>query len=154
MKNNNYTYKTVFSLVFLLIYSCGIEKYLPEGEQLYTGAELELETVSDLKDIKEVKTELFNLIEPNPNTTFLGMKPALFFHYKAQREKPGFFYKFLNKSFGEEPVYFSNVNTERVEELILNRLDNNGFFYSRSDSETTIDGKFASVNYSASLPEA
>ena len=154
MKNNNYTYKTVFSLVFLLIYSCGIEKYIPEGEQLYTGAELELETVSDLKDIKEVKTELFNLIEPSPNATFLGMKPALFFHYKAQREKPGFFYKFLNKSFGEEPVYFSDVNTERVEELILNRLDNNGFFYSRSDSETTIDGKFASVNYSASLPEA
>ena len=154
MKNNNYTYKTVFSLVFLLIYSCGIEKYIPEGEQLYTGAELELETVSDLKDIKEVKTELFNLIEPSPNATFLGMKPALFFHYKAQREKPGFFYKFLNKSFGEEPVYFSEVNTERVEELILNRLDNNGFFYSRSDSETTIDGKFASVNYSASLPEA
>ncbi|MEH6779779.1 BamA/TamA family outer membrane protein [Maribacter arcticus] len=153
MKNNNYTYKTVFSLVFLLIYSCGIEKYIPEGEQLYTGAELELETVSDLKDIKEVKTELFNLIEPSPNATFLGMKPALFFHYKAQREKPGFFYKFLNKSFGEEPVYFSDVNTERVEELILNRLDNNGFFYSRSDSETTIDGKFASVNYSASLPE-
>ncbi|SKB40637.1 Outer membrane protein assembly factor BamA [Maribacter arcticus] len=141
-------------MVFLLIYSCGIEKYIPEGEQLYTGAELELETVSDLKDIKEVKTELFNLIEPSPNATFLGMKPALFFHYKAQREKPGFFYKFLNKSFGEEPVYFSDVNTERVEELILNRLDNNGFFYSRSDSETTIDGKFASVNYSASLPEA
>ncbi|WP_339666364.1 BamA/TamA family outer membrane protein [Maribacter arcticus] len=154
MKNNNYTYKTVFGLVFLLIYSCGIEKYIPKGEQLYTGAELELETVSDLKDIKEVKTELFNLIEPSPNATFLGMKPALFFHYKAQREKPGFFYKFLNKSFGEEPVYFSEVNTERVEELILNRLDNNGFFYSRSDSETTIDGKFASVNYSASLPEA
>ena len=153
MKNNNYTYKTVFSLAFLLIYSCSIEKYIPEGKQLYTGAELELETISDLKDIKEVKTELFNLIEPNPNTTFLGMKPALFFHYKAQREKPGFFYKFLNKSFGEEPVYFSDVNTERVEELILNRLDNNGFFYSRSDSETTINGKFAAVNYSASLLE-
>ncbi|WP_339655172.1 BamA/TamA family outer membrane protein [uncultured Maribacter sp.] len=137
----------------MLIHSCGIEKYIPEGEKLYTGAELELETVSDLKDIKEVKTELFNLIEPNPNTSFLGMKPALFFHYKAQREKPGFFYKFLNKSFGEEPVYFSNVNTERVEELILNRLDNNGFFYSKADSKTAIDGKSAFVNYSASLLE-
>ena len=153
LKNNNYTYRTVFSLVFLLIYSCGIEKYIPKEEQLYTGAKLELEIDSDLKDIKEVKTELFNLIEPNPNTTFLGMKPALFFHYKAQREKPGFFYKFLNKSFGEEPVYFSDLNTERVEELILNRLDNNGFFYSRSDSKTIIEGKFATVNYSASLPE-
>ncbi|TLP74520.1 BamA/TamA family outer membrane protein [Maribacter sp. ACAM166] len=140
-------------MAFLLIYSCGIEKYIPEGEQLYTGAKLDLETANEVNDIKEVKTELLNLIEPNPNTTFLGMKPALFFHYKAQRRKPGFIYKFLNKSFGEEPVYFSDVNPERVEELILNRLDNNGFFYSRSDSETRITGKFASVNYSAKLPE-
>lgn len=120
---------------------------------MYTGAQLDLEATEDVKGIKEVRTELFNLIEPNPNTTFLGIKPALYFHYKAQREKPGFIYKFLNKSFGEEPVYFSSVNPERVEELMLNRLDNNGFFYSRSDYKTNIAGKFASVDYSAKLAE-
>ncbi|APQ17756.1 translocation and assembly module lipoprotein TamL [Maribacter hydrothermalis] len=152
MKTNNFTYRSFCCLVFLLIYSCGIEKYISEGEQLYTGAQLELKIDSELTDHKEIETELLSLVEPNPNTTFLGMKPALFFHYKAQREKPGFFYKFLNKSFGEEPVYFSNVNPERVEELILNRLDNNGFFYSRSSSEVVRDSNFASVNYTASLP--
>lgn len=140
-------------MAFLLIYSCGIEKYIPEGEQLYTGAELELLSEGEIHDSKEVKAELLNLIEPNPNTTFLGMKPALFFHYKAQREKPGFLYKFLNKSFGEEPVYFSEVNTDRVEELILNRLDNNGFFYSKSSSEVVNNDKFASVNYTVSMPQ-
>ncbi len=139
-------------MALVFAYSCGIEKYIPEGEQLYTGATLDLNYEGELQDSKEVKAELLNLIEPNPNTKFLGMKPALFFHYKAQREKPGFLYKFLNKSFGEEPVYFSDVNPERVEELILNRLDNNGFFYSESESETVIDEKFASVNYSAKLP--
>ncbi|WP_419213698.1 BamA/TamA family outer membrane protein [Maribacter sp. X9] len=153
MKNNSLTYRIVYCFVLLLIYSCSIEKFIPEGEQLYTGAQLKVETESEVKDIKEVRTELFNLIEPNPNTTFLGMRPALFFHYKAQREKPGFIYKFLNKSFGEEPTYFSDVKPERVEELILNRLDNNGFFYSRSDSEIIEDNKFVSVNYSAKLTE-
>ncbi|TDT46804.1 outer membrane protein assembly factor BamA [Maribacter spongiicola] len=153
MKNKIFTYRTLCWLAFLITYSCGIEKYIPEGEQLYTGAELEIISESELKDLKEVKSELFGLIEPYPNTRFLGMKPALFFHYKAQREKPGFLYKFLNKSFGEEPVYFSNVNTERVEELILNRLDNNGFFYSRSTSKTVVDSNFVSVKYSATLPE-
>ena len=153
MKTNNCTYRTLICLAFLLIYSCGIEKYIPEGEQLYTGAELELFSEGEIHDSKEVKAELLNLIEPNPNTTFLGMKPALFFHYKAQREKPGFLYKFLNKSFGEEPVYFSEVNTDRVEELILNRLDNNGFFYSKSSSEVVNNDKFASVNYTASMPQ-
>lgn len=137
----------------MLAYSCAIEKYIPEGEQLYTGATLEINSESELQDGKEVKSELLDLIEPNPNSKFLGMKPALFFHYKAQREKPGFLYKFLNKTFGEQPVYFSNVNPERVEELILNRLDNKGFFYSRSNSETIAKEKFASVNYTVNLPE-
>ncbi|WP_036151759.1 translocation and assembly module lipoprotein TamL [Maribacter forsetii] len=152
MKNKKITYRTLLCMALVFAYSCGIEKYIPEGEQLYTGATLDLNYEGELQDSKEVKAELLNLIEPNPNTKFLGMKPALFFHYKAQREKPGFLYKFLNKSFGEEPVYFSDVNPERVEELILNRLDNNGFFYSESESETVIDEKFASVNYSAKLP--
>ena len=153
MKNKSVIYRILFALMLLFSTSCSIEKFIPEGEQLYTGAQLELETQGDVKDIKEVRTELFNLIEPNPNTTFLGMRPALYFHYKAQREKPGFLYKFLNKSFGEEPTYFSDVKPERVEELMLNRLDNNGFFYSRSNSEIEEDGKFASVNYSAALTE-
>lgn len=152
MKNKKFTYRTLLCLALLFVYSCGIKKYIPEGEQLYTGATLDLNYEGELQDSKRVKAELLNLIEPNPNTKFLGMKPALFFHYKAQREKPGFLYKFLNKSFGEEPVYFSDVNPERVEELILNRLDNNGFFYSESESETVIDEQFASVNYSAKLP--
>ena len=153
MRNRSLTYRILYGLVLLFIYSCSIEKFIPEGEQLYTGAQLELETEGEVQDIKEVRTELFNLIEPNPNTTFLGMRPALYFHYKAQRDKPGFIYKFLNKSFGEEPTYFSDVKPERVEELILNRLDNNGFFYSRSSSEIIEDDKYASVNYSAKLTE-
>ncbi|MEP2057312.1 MAG: hypothetical protein ABJJ05_05870, partial [Maribacter litoralis] len=152
MKNKKFTYRTLLCLALLFVYSCGIKKYIPEGEQLYTGATLDLNYEGELQDSKRVKAELLNLIEPNPNTKFLGMKPALFFHYKAQREKPGFLYRFLNKSFGEEPVYFSDVNPERVEELILNRLDNNGFFYSESESETVIDEQFASVNYFAKLP--
>ena len=153
MKNKSLTYRILYGVVLLFIYSCSIEKFIPDGEQLYTGAELELETEGEVQDIKEVRTELFNLVEPNPNTTFLGMRPALYFHYKAQRDKPGFIYKFLNKSFGEEPTYFSDVKPERVEELILNRLDNNGFFYSRSSSEIIEDDKYASVNYSAKLTE-
>jgi len=152
LKIKKFTYRTLLCLALLFVYSCGIKKYIPEGEQLYTGATLDLNYEGELQDSKRVKAELLNLIEPNPNTKFLGMKPALFFHYKTQREKPGFLYRFLNKSFGEEPVYFSDVNPERVEELILNRLDNNGFFYSESESETVIDEQFASVNYSAKLP--
>ncbi|MCK0160830.1 BamA/TamA family outer membrane protein [Allomuricauda sp. F6463D] len=153
MKNFVTTYLFYCSLAVFLLHSCSIKKFIPEGERLYTGAELELDTIGNVTGLKDIKSELVNLIEPNPNTTFLGMKPALYFHYKAKREKPGFIYRFLDKSFGEEPVYFSEVNPERVEDLLLNRLDNNGFFYSRTGAETVLKEKYASVNYSAKVQE-
>ncbi|WP_338039253.1 BamA/TamA family outer membrane protein [Maribacter litopenaei] len=136
-----------------LFLACSVERFIPEGEKLYTGANLKVDTIGEIRDLKNIERELTTLITPNPNTQFLGMKPALFFHYKAQRERPGFIYKFLNNSFGEEPVYFSEINPEQVEELLLNRLDNNGFFYSRSNSEAIIGDKKASVNYSISIQE-
>jgi len=153
LKHFNTKHLFHIGLAVLLLHSCGIKKFIPEGERLYTGAELSLDTIGNVTGLKDVESELNNLIEPNPNTTFLGMKPALYFHFKAQREKPGFMYKFLNNSFGEEPVYFSDVNPERVEELLLNRLDNNGFFYSRTSSETVLKEKYASVNYAATVQE-
>ncbi|MDC6403703.1 BamA/TamA family outer membrane protein [Maribacter sp. PR66] len=137
----------------MFLSACSVEKFIPEGEKLYTGATLKVDTIGDIRDLKNIERELTTLITPNPNTKFLGMKPALFFYYKAQRERPGFIYKFLNNSFGEEPVYFSEINPEQVEELLLNRLDNNGFFYSRSSSEAIIGNKKASVNYGISIQE-
>ncbi|TLF45140.1 translocation and assembly module lipoprotein TamL [Maribacter aurantiacus] len=137
----------------LFLYACSVEKFIPEGEQLYTGATLKVDTHGEIGNLKNIERELTTLITPNPNTRFLGMKPALYFHYKAQRERPGFIYKFLNNSFGEEPVYFSEINPEQVEELLLNRLDNSGFFYSKSSSKANIGDKKTSVNYTVSIQE-
>ncbi|MFD2604236.1 BamA/TamA family outer membrane protein [Euzebyella marina] len=141
-------------MALLFSFSCSVEKYIPEGEVLYTGAELEtnLLTEEKVQDIKKVKAELQTLLQPQPNSSVLGMRLGLYYHYKAQREKPGFLNKWLNKKFGEEPVYLSQANPERVEELILNRLDNKGFFYSRVSSEVDSSAKKAAIRYSAELP--
>ena len=108
-------------MALLFSFSCSVEKYIPEGEVLYTGAELEtnLLTEEKVQDLKKVKAELQTLLQPQPNSSVLGMRLGLYYHYKAQREKPGFLNKWLNKKFGEEPVYLSQANPERVEELIL-----------------------------------
>ncbi|MFD1095902.1 translocation and assembly module lipoprotein TamL [Salegentibacter chungangensis] len=138
-----------------LIHSCSVKKFIPEGELLYTGADLEIRADSSLKELEEVRTEITNVLQPKPNSKFLGMRPGLYFHYKAQREKPGFINRFLNKKIGEEPVYLSDVDIPRTEDLILNRLENRGFFYSRVGSSVTEKekNKTASVNYKSKLPE-
>lgn len=139
-------------LGFFTIYSCSISKYIPEDEKLYTGAEITTQIADSIQDIKETRQELQSLLQPKPNTTLLGMRSSLFFHYKAQKDKPGFIYKWLNNKFGEEPVYLSEVNPERIEDIILNRLDNKGFFYSSAQYEIDSVKQFANLRYKAQLP--
>ncbi|MBU2950691.1 outer membrane protein assembly factor [Tamlana agarivorans] len=149
------TFKNLLVLCSLIVlcYACSVTRYIPEGELLYTGATLEIESDSLLKDrTKEIiKTNLNSVISitPKPNGKILGMPLGLYFYYKNQQEHPGFINKWLYKNFGEDPVYQSNVKPFEVESLLLNRLDNRGFFYSSSSSEVTKDEdkKETSVDY-------
>lgn len=135
--------------------SCSIEKYIPEGEALYTGADIETTLTEDADEVKidALNAELNTLLRPDPNSKILGIRLGLYYHYKAQREKPGFLNKWLNKKMGEEPVYFSEVNPQRIEELILNRMDNRGFFYGKTGSEVDSTDHFASVKYKVTVPK-
>lgn len=147
------TYQIWMLLVALAVYSCSVEKYIPEDEFLYRGANLKFIDTVLSKNYKEVKTETESVLYPQPNSRFLGMYPGLYFHYKAQRENPGIINKFFNKKIGEEPVYFSDVEVSETEELIYNRLENRGFFYSLIESNSTIDSSAhtAKVNYQVTL---
>lgn len=133
------------------VLGCSVKKYIPENEQLYTGSELKLETETKIEDIKEISSELNELLRPEPNSKILGMRIGLWAYYKNQKEKPGFINRFLNKKIGEEPVYFSAVNIKNTEDLILNRLENRGFFYSSINSKINQGDQFASVDYVAKV---
>jgi len=156
LKNNAIVRAVFLVMFFFTCFSCSVSKFVPENEKLYTGAELNLQITDDpdsIQNIGETRLELKSLLKPKPNATFLGMRSSLYFHYKAQREKPGFMYKWLNKKFGEEPVYFSQVNPERMKDLMLNRLDNKGFFYSSVQHDIDSTNQFVSLRYEAELPK-
>ncbi|MBU2948841.1 BamA/TamA family outer membrane protein [Zobellia uliginosa] len=133
-------------------YACSVGKYIPENEVLFTGAEIKVNSEEEKRALKPVEQELGTVLSPTANSDVLGLRLGLYYHYKAQKKKPGFLYKWLDKKFGEEPVYLSDVNTERMEELMLNRLDNRGFFYSKVSTEIDSAKKYAAVKYTANLP--
>ena len=133
--------------------SCNVKKFIPEDEQLYTGGEVEMISDFKIRDRKEVESELNGLLRPEPNSKILGMRFGLWAHYKGTQENPGFINRFLDDKFGEEPVYMSEVDVAKTEELIFNRLENRGFFYSTVESEVTERDKFASTYYAATLTE-
>lgn len=148
------TYRTLLTLLTLVfMYSCSVGKYIPEGETLYTGSKIDISFDKEIKHPKKVTQELHTLLTPEPNSRFLGLRPGLYFHYKAQRKRPGFLNRWLNKKIGEEPVYLSDVNPQRVKQLMLNRLDNRGFFYSKVSSEIDSTQKHAAIKYNLSLPK-
>lgn len=144
----------IVSLLVVCLYSCGVHKFIPEDEFLYTGAEIEIQTQNDsLKLPNDIKDELEELLRPVPNSKFLGMRLGLRSHYRAQRENAGFITKFFNKKIGEPPVYLSNVKTQKTKELINNRLENRGFYRSVISSSSTKKNKTATVDYSVQINE-
>ena len=142
------------SAVMLLIQSCAVKKYIPEDELLYTGSKIEIKADSAVQKPQDLKAVLEAATSPKPNSKFLGMRPGLHYYYVNQKEKPGFLNRWLFKKFGEEPVYKSDVESNEVEDVLINKLENNGFFYSTASSsfEDDEDTKEATITYTVTAP--
>lgn len=148
------TIKYLFCVsVLALLSACSAKKFVPDGKSLYEGSSIQLDDTLAIENRSALQTKLDGLLMPQPNSKLLGMRPNLYFHYKGQKEKPGFINKFLSKKLGEEPVYFSDINVNSTEDIILNRLSNSGFFSSRVSSKVEIDStaKSTKVKYTVKL---
>lgn len=149
-----FKFKTILVFVVILfgLQSCAVKKFIPEGERLYTGATVEIKSDSIIENESQLKSVLEEALRPKPNKKFLGMQPGLHFYYKMQQKNPGFINRFFYKKVGEKPVYQSDVKPYEVQEILLNRLENRGFFYSTAASKFEEKEKEASVKYTVSVP--
>lgn len=147
-------YRVLFIvLVATILSACSVKKYIPEGEQLFTGGKVTVIDSVKTKNKSALEYELQSLLYPEPNTKFLGFYPGLRYHYKSQKEKTNFIVRYMNKKIGEKPVYYSDVNYKNTKELIENRLENNGFFKSEISSEIIKDStsKTIETNYTITI---
>lgn len=139
-----YTLGSCFFVIFLA--SCGVKKYIPEGKILYAEAEVEFKS-NEQKSDRKVEKELENILRPKPNKTVLGFRPGLRNYYRAKGKKSNFINRFLNKRFGENPVYLKDAAPDRNVKLITKYLESKGYFNSETHfyiDTTTVLGK---VNY-------
>ena len=139
-------------IIFLLsLSSCSVKQFVPEDERLYSEASVTLEADSIIKNKSDLKLELKNAISPEPNSKILGLRLGLYYYYKNQKENTSFISKWLYKKIGEDPVYQSDVKPLEIEEILKNRLENDGYFYSRVASSFTEKKKTASINYNVNI---
>jgi outer membrane protein assembly factor BamA len=128
--------RTVFIIIFsvlslLFLSQCSVRKYIPENETLlrryvikYDSTKNKLISTSDLR----------GYLKPNPNKRFLWTYYGISIYYNAQR-KPTKFRKWLNRKFGEEPVYLKDLDIERQKSKMTRFLTNSGFFNAQIEHE-------------------
>jgi len=145
----NVSQRTIFSGFPLCIgivcffASCSNTKYLPKGETLYTGSKIKyVSQDSSAKSQKAVlKDELNAIILPKPNSSIFGLRINLWFYNIAGKPRgKGLRYLIRNK-LGEPPVYTSSVNFEKNRDIMINRLQNRGYFKGHVTFDTTTKNK-------------
>lgn len=151
MRNKFHTYLKSFvvSGVALTLFSCSNTRFLKEGQMLYTGADVNIEndTISK-KEKKDLQTVLEDNLTPKPNSSFLGLRPRLFFYNitKEPEKDKGFRY-WMKYKLGEKPVLLGDVDREFNKDIIENYSENKGYFNARATYDTVSKNKKAKVIY-------
>ena len=139
----------LISIPFFLA-SCSAVKNVPEGDYLYLGADVNILDTdnSRRKETKALTNELEGIIRPRPNSRFLGMPFKLWiYNFWANPKKEGGIGNKISKRFGQPPVLFSSVKVDYNRTLVLNRLENRGYFRSDATSDTTLRRKRARLKF-------
>src|SRR5690606_8382401 len=114
-----------------------------------TGSEIDLVPEGRIRAKKRIKELLDANILPKPNTTILGMRPGLWFFYKAGNPDKKGLRRFMKTKLGQTPVYMTDIEDEHIAQVLEAHLVNNGFFNSKVTSEVSIKGKKGTVVYTA-----
>jgi len=136
-------------LIALLLTSCSGTRHLPNGEKLYTGAEIKLESADHLNK-RMIKAIAEGAVRPSPNKGFFGIRPKLWiynFAGTAPKTKLG---KWLKKM-GEPPVLMSSVKPGVTSGIIDAKLFNIGIFNGFTEAKTVEKERSARVIYTSHL---
>ncbi len=115
MMKSKYTGPLIVLFLSLIIaQSCSNTQYLKEGQKLYTGANIKIVSDSLSKKEKSALEEAYkdNLV-PKPNSSFLGLRPKLWFYNTTKEPKKDKGYRYWKKyKLGEKPVLLGDVDQE------------------------------------------
>ena len=134
---------TLLLFILFIFPSCSNVKYLPKGQSLYTGSKIKYvgNKIDSIKQKAVLKEELEAIVLPKPNSNILGLRIKLWFYNIAGKPTgKGLRYIIKNK-LGEPPVYTSYVNFEKNRSIMVNRLQNRGYFKSMVSVDTTTKNK-------------
>ncbi|MEO5570451.1 MAG: BamA/TamA family outer membrane protein [Bacteroidia bacterium] len=135
----------------LFFVSCTATRFLPAGEKLYTGADIELKSSEKIKNKKFIIKNAELAVRPKPNQTFLGMRPKLWLYYIAGDSANKGFRKWVKNKLGEPPVLMNAVKPSETAKYIDAKLYNIGIFKTATFYEIKEKKKTARIEYICSV---
>ncbi|MEX2379866.1 MAG: BamA/TamA family outer membrane protein [Vicingaceae bacterium] len=148
----------ILLLTVLLFGACNNKKYLAENETLYTGADIEYVKEGNFKVSSALKAELKEVIFPETNQMLFGIARPKLWMYNVTKEpkKEKGLRHWLKYKMGAKPVLMEMTNPDQIEQLMVNRLHNNGHFKTKVNYtiENNAKKKTAKVVYTVELEEA
>jgi len=136
--------KVLFSLlVACLLAACSNSKHLPAGEALFKGSKLQIKDKEVGKKERKVLTnDMIGLVRPKPNTKTLGIRLKLsLYNLAGDTKKKKGLRQWLRNKVGEPPVLASSVNLNFNRDLMINFLENRGFFNATATSHMDTNKK-------------
>jgi len=138
----------IFILILILfLASCSGTSHLPKGERLYTGAVIKLESTEKVRKAN-IKAIAEAAVRPEPNNSYLGVRPRLWIYMAAGENPQSKFKQWLQKT-GQAPVLMSNVSPSATAAVIDATLFNSGIFNSITTYKIVEKKHTASVIYTS-----
>ncbi|MCX2451147.1 BamA/TamA family outer membrane protein [Pedobacter sp. PLR] len=145
--------RPLFFMSLCLVFSaCSNIKYLPPGQNLYTGATVIInpDSTGKISEEKDVKGILEAKTRPRPNKSFLGLKVKLYIYNLAgePKKQKGIRYWLRNKV-GEPPVLQSQVKIPYNNAVLGSYLISQGYLQAKVTGDTVVKNRKAKAIYTA-----
>jgi outer membrane protein insertion porin family len=135
-KTNNVLLALLSAIWMFSLTSCNSLKYVPENKNILHSYHIDWSSVDISSGEKRaIERELEEALRPSPNGTFLGMRPGLWASFRKEKEKGKWLTSYIERRYGEKPVYIEDISRSRIQQIIGNRLENNGLFFYDIDFE-------------------
>ena len=114
-------------LVAVLMSSCSLRRFVPEGKYLVKSNKVVIEE----KRTKLSKSDISKYISLKPYKSTLQTNLPTWYFYQHARHPKSVFWKWMDKTFGNEPVYYDKTEADNSAVQMMRYLDNVGYFHSK-----------------------
>ena len=130
-------------LAVLLMSACSINRFIPEGKSLVKSNKIVIED----QKTQISKSGLSNYITLKPYKNTFQTKIPTWIYYKSERRPNNSVWKWLNKNFGRQPVYYDATEAQNSANQMMRYIDNVGYFHSKVDHTVKTIGKRSKITY-------